>query len=188
MVDFRPIDPADLEALGEVFYEADDDLNVRRGLPKTPRNPMPLLRLFDHIVQGSPHRGWLAERDGRALGFGIAAQRADMTFLSFLFVRPDAQANGLGRALLERAMANSDYRAVCIGAIQPIGAPKPPHIDTFKPYQPPKSQSVYADGAFSPGGEAARQRKQSAAPVGGAFSPEGEAKRRRAQEKAYPHF
>lgn len=75
-----------------------------------------------------------------------------------------------------------------IGAIQPIGAPKPPHIDTFKPYQPPKSQSVYADGAFSPGGEAARQRKQSAAPVGGAFSPEGEAKRRRAQEKAYPHF
>ena len=122
MVDFRPIDPADLEALGEVFYEADDDLNVRRGLPKTPRNPMPLLRLFDHIVQGSPHRGWLAERDGRALGFGIAAQRADMTFLSFLFVRPDAQANGLGRALLERAMANSDYRAVCIGAIQPISA------------------------------------------------------------------
>jgi GNAT superfamily N-acetyltransferase len=122
MVDFRPIDPADLEALGEIFYEADDDLNVRRGLPKTPRNPMPLLRLFDHIIQGSPHRAWLAERDGRALGFGIAAQRADMTFLSFLFVRPDAQASGLGRALLERAMANSEYRAVCIGAIQPIAA------------------------------------------------------------------
>lgn len=122
MVDFRPIDPADLEALGEVFYEADDELNVRRGLPTTPRNPMPLLRLFDHIVTGSPQRGWLAERDGRVLGFGICAQRADMTFLSFLFVRPDAQANGLGRALLERAMANSEYRAVCIGAIQPISA------------------------------------------------------------------
>jgi hypothetical protein len=122
VVDFRPIETADLDALGEVFYEADDDLNVRRGLPKTPRNPMPLLRLFDHIVQGSPSRGWLAERDGRALGFGIAAQRADMTFLSFLFVRPDEQASGLGRALLERAMANSEYRAVCIGAIQPISA------------------------------------------------------------------
>jgi GNAT superfamily N-acetyltransferase len=122
MVDFRPIDPADLEALVEVFYEADDALNRSRGLPTTPRNPMPLLRLFDHIIHGAPHRGWLAERDGRALGFGIAAQRADMTFLSFLFVRPDAQASGLGRALLERAMANSEYRAVCIGAIQPISA------------------------------------------------------------------
>lgn len=122
MVDFRPIDPADLEALGEVFYEADDELNVRRGLPTTPRNPMPLLRLFDHIVKESPGRGWLAEQDGRVLGFGICAQRVDMTFLSFLFVRPDAQASGLGRALLERAMANSEYRAVSIGAIQPISA------------------------------------------------------------------
>lgn len=122
-MNFRPIDvAADLDALGEVFYEADDELNARRGLPKTPRNPMPLLRLFDHIIQGSPQRGWLAERDGRVLGFGIAAQRADMTFLAFLFVRPDAQASGLGRALLERAMANSEYRAVCIGAIQPIAA------------------------------------------------------------------
>jgi len=111
-----------MEALGDVFYEADDELNIRRGLPRTPRNPMPLLRLFDHIVQGSPQRGWLAEHEGRVLGFGIAAQRGDMTFLSFLFVRPDAQASGIGRALLERAMANSTYRAVSIGAIQPISA------------------------------------------------------------------
>ncbi|HEY8135075.1 MAG TPA: GNAT family N-acetyltransferase [Candidatus Limnocylindrales bacterium] len=122
MVDLRPIDPADLDVLGEVFYEADDELNVRRGLPTTPRNPMPLLRLFDHIIKESPQRGWLAERDGRALGFGIAAQRVDMTFLSFLFVRPDAQASGLGRELLVRAMSGSTYRAVCIGAIQPISA------------------------------------------------------------------
>jgi GNAT superfamily N-acetyltransferase len=122
-MNYRPIDPAtDLDALGEVFYEADDELSERRGLPKTPRNPMPLLRLFDHIVQGSPERGWLAEADGRVLGFGIAARRADMTFLSFLFVRPDAQASGIGRALLERAMAGSDYRAVCIGSMQPISA------------------------------------------------------------------
>jgi GNAT superfamily N-acetyltransferase len=122
MVDYRPIETTDMELLGDVFYEADDELSVRRGLPKTPRNPMPLLRLFDHIVKESPGRGWLAEQDGRVLGFGIAAQRADMTFLSFLFVRPEAQAGGLGRALLELAMANSDYRAVCIGAIQPISA------------------------------------------------------------------
>ena len=121
-MDFRPIDQADLEACADVFYEADDELNARRGLPKTPRNRAPLMRLFGHIVSGSPQRGWLAERDGSVLGFGIAAQRADMTFLSFLFVRPDAQASGVGRALLERAMAGSEYRAVCIGAIQPISA------------------------------------------------------------------
>jgi GNAT superfamily N-acetyltransferase len=121
-MDYRPIDLADLEACTDVFYEADDELNARRGLPLTPRNRAPLLRLFEHLVSQSPQRGWLAERDGSVLGFGIAAQRADMTFLSFLFVRPDVQAGGIGRALLERAMAGSDYRAVCIGAVQPISA------------------------------------------------------------------
>ncbi|MEP7159417.1 MAG: GNAT family N-acetyltransferase [Chloroflexota bacterium] len=120
-MDYRPIDRADLEACADVFYAADDDLNTRRGLPKSPRNPVPLIRLFDHIVTGSPHRAWLAERDGAVLGFGIAAQREDMTFLSFLFVRPEVQASGVGRALIERAMAGSEYRAVCVGSMQPIG-------------------------------------------------------------------
>ena len=121
-MDYRPIDLTDLDACAEVFYAADDELMARRGLPKTPRNPVPLLRLFGHIITGSPHRAWLAERDGAVVGFGICAQREDMTFLSFLFVRPDVQASGVGRALLERAMAGGEYRAVCIGSIQPIAA------------------------------------------------------------------
>ena len=75
-----------------------------------------------------------------------------------------------------------------VGSIKPLGSPATPHVDTFKPYQPPRSQSVYTDGAFSPGGEAARQRRQGAAPVGGLFSPEAEAKRRREQEKALHPF
>lgn len=121
-MDYRPIDRADLDACADVFYVATDELNARVGQPKTPRNPVSLVRLFEHIVTGSPHRAWLAEKDGAVLGFGIAAQREDMTFLSFLFVRPDVQATGIGRALLERAMAGSNYRAVCIGSIQPISA------------------------------------------------------------------
>lgn len=121
-MEYRPIDRADLEACADVFYVATDELNARVGQPKTPRNPVALMRLFEHIAIGSPHRAWLAERDGAVLGFGIAAQRDDMTFLSFLFVRPDVQATGIGRALLERAMSGSDYRAVCIGSIQPISA------------------------------------------------------------------
>ena len=121
-MDNRPINVADLEACADVFYAADDELNARRGMPLSPRNRAALLRLFEHIVATSPQRAWLAERAGEVLGFGIAAQRGDMTFLSFLFVRPDAQARGIGRALLERAMAGGDYRAVCIGSMQPISA------------------------------------------------------------------
>ena len=30
MTEYRPIETADMDALGEVFYEADDELNERR--------------------------------------------------------------------------------------------------------------------------------------------------------------
>ena len=80
-----------------------------------PHNVERLLKLFAQIISSSPERAWLAEREGRIIGFGVAAQRDTMTFLSFLFVRPSEQASGIGRALLERAMAGSDHRAVCIG-------------------------------------------------------------------------
>ncbi|MGZ5314102.1 MAG: N-acetyltransferase family protein, partial [Solirubrobacterales bacterium] len=97
-MDFRPIDPADLEACADVFYAADDELMARRGLPLSPRNRVALLRLFSHIQVTSPHRAWLAERDSRVLGFGMSAQRERLVFLSFLFVVPEAQSKGLGRA------------------------------------------------------------------------------------------
>jgi GNAT superfamily N-acetyltransferase len=121
-VDFRPIDPADLEACADVFYAADDDLMARRGLPLSPRNRVALLRLFSHIQATSPHRAWLAERNGRVLGFGMSAQREQLVFLSFLFVEPAEQSKGLGRALLERSMADAQDKAVCIFSVQPVSA------------------------------------------------------------------
>ncbi|MEA2677384.1 MAG: hypothetical protein QOJ81_1525 [Chloroflexota bacterium] len=121
-MDFRPIDPGDLEACADVFYAADDDLMAKRGLPLMPRNRVALLRLFAHIQATSPQRAWLAERDGRVLGFGMSAQRESLVFLAFLFVDPAEQAKGLGRALLERSMANAERSAVCIFSLQPISA------------------------------------------------------------------
>lgn len=95
---------------------------TKRGLPIMPRNRVALLRLFAHIQATSPHRAWLAEQDGRVLGFGMSAQREDLVFLSFLFIEPADQARGLGRLLLERSMANAERTAVCIFSVQPISA------------------------------------------------------------------
>ena len=65
--------------------------------------------------------------------------------------------------------------------------PKAPTIGgAFKPYVPPKMPSVYADGPFSPRGEARRERRNEAAErarTNGVFSPIGEAKRERAQAR-----
>jgi len=121
-MEFRQITADDLESCAEVFYTADDDLMTRGGLPLSPRNPVALLRLFGHISATNPERAWLAEQDGQVIGFGMSAERGELVFLAFLFVRPDAQANGLGRALLKRSMAGSTRRAVCIFSAQPVSA------------------------------------------------------------------
>ena len=62
------------------------------------------------------------------------------------------------------------------------GAPYRP-FNPAEAVRPPKTTSVYADGPFSPAGEAKRERKANAAPAGGPFSPEGEAKRARAEAR-----
>jgi len=121
-VDYRPIVADDLEACADVFYAADEEVQLRAGLPIGPRNRPALSRLFAHISRTSPHRAWLAEERGSITGFGMAVERDELTFLSFLFVLPEVQAGGIGRALLERCMAGSDSRAVCIFSVQPIAA------------------------------------------------------------------
>ena len=121
-MDFRPIDQADLEACADVFYAADDDLMEKAGLPPTPHNRVALLRMFGHMQATDPARAWLAEHDGRAVGFAMSAQRERLTFLSFLFIHPADQSKGLGRALLERSMAGAEQTGVCIFSIQPISA------------------------------------------------------------------
>lgn len=121
-IDYRPATVDDLDACADVLYLADDELSARRGLPVTPRNPVPLVRLFAHMLGGSPDRFWVAENAGRVVGFGGSAGYGEMAFLGFLFVEPGLQAAGIGRELLERSMHDSDYRAVCIASYQPISA------------------------------------------------------------------
>jgi GNAT superfamily N-acetyltransferase len=119
---YRQATVADLNACADVLYAADDELAARRGLPVSPRNREPLVRLFAHLLAGQPDRYWVAEHAGRVLGFGASVQYQDMTYLGFLFVEPELQAAGVGRELLERSMHDSRYRAVCIASYQPISA------------------------------------------------------------------
>ena len=58
-----------------------------------------------HASESTPERCWLAEQDGKVVGFGMAVDRDDLTFPAFLFVLPDAQAAGLGAALLREVHA-----------------------------------------------------------------------------------
>jgi len=121
-VEIRPITPADIEACSDVFYASDEALTASRNLPVMPRNPTAIDRIFRHVSEGNSERAWLAEEHGQVVGFGMAIEREALTFLAFLFVRPDAQAAGLGAALYERCMPATGYRGTCIWSVQPISA------------------------------------------------------------------
>jgi len=116
----RRLSLEDLPACSDVFYLAMDDLQARRGLPPLPRNPAALELLFRHILACDPDRAWLADEDGAVLGFGMGTRRDDLHFLSFLFIRPEAQGMGLGRTLLRECLPSDGYRGTCIEAIQPV--------------------------------------------------------------------
>lgn len=121
-MEIRPITHADIESCVDVFYEADEALTLSRGLTVMPRNPAAIDRIFRHVSETTPGRSWLAAEDGRVLGFGMAADRDDLVFLAFLFVRPEAQAAGLGSRLYDRCMPVDGFRATCIWSVQPISA------------------------------------------------------------------
>jgi GNAT superfamily N-acetyltransferase len=137
----RPLTPDDIPACVEVFYTASEELYTRRGQPLSPRNPPSLMRLFTHLQASDPGRAWVAEhqtQDGAEVAaFGLAYERDWLRFLSFLFVLPEEQAGGVGRALFERCMGELDgdgsarragddagerdrVLATCVDAIQPV--------------------------------------------------------------------
>ncbi|MEX2546408.1 MAG: GNAT family N-acetyltransferase [Chloroflexota bacterium] len=121
-MEIRPITPADIEACVEVFYSADEALSASMNLLVMPRNPQAIDGIFRHVSENDPGRAWVAEQGGEVVGFGMAIERDELTFLAFLFVRPDAQSAGLGAQLYDRCMPASGYRATCIWSVQPISA------------------------------------------------------------------
>lgn len=84
-------------------------------------------RLNAHLLATDPERFQVAaRRDGpggteRLVGFGAAARRGSVWFLSMLFVRPGEQGAGLGRALLARILPDDEaILATAIDSAQPI--------------------------------------------------------------------
>jgi GNAT superfamily N-acetyltransferase len=119
-VQLRPVRPEDLPVCADVFYAAEDELYSRLNLPPLPRNPQSLEQLFAHILATDPERCWLAHDRRGVQAFGLAVRREQLHFLSFLFVRPQQQGQGLGRRLLERCLPRAADRATCVEAIQPV--------------------------------------------------------------------
>jgi GNAT superfamily N-acetyltransferase len=113
-VAYRPPQPKELAQCALVWYSAVDDYMARLGHPLPPPYLDPLLDLLRHLLSTDPERFVVGMRPGRGVaagsheldmvGFGIAVQREHVWFLSQLYVVPDEQHQGIGRALMTQIM------------------------------------------------------------------------------------
>jgi GNAT superfamily N-acetyltransferase len=110
-VAYRPPRPAELGDCALVWYSAVDGYMARLNRPLPSPYLDPLVTLLAHLLATDPERFLVAVRPpalrgGRdqVIGFGIAAQREHVWFLSQLYVLPHEQGHGIGRALLTQIL------------------------------------------------------------------------------------
>ncbi|MDQ5820810.1 MAG: GNAT family N-acetyltransferase [Actinomycetota bacterium] len=120
-MELRPATAADLPAQEKVFHAAIGEVYERHNLPA----PTPPSEAFHahhrHLLRHDGERCWVAEEEGRVVGFSAALARGDAWHLASLFIAPGRQGVGIGKRLLEHAWGDGyANRRVLTDAIQPV--------------------------------------------------------------------
>jgi GNAT superfamily N-acetyltransferase len=118
----RPAQPADLPDCARIWRDGINDYLGRLSQREIPDDLAAISRLHAHLQSTDPETFLVAEREGRVIAFGSSVRRDALRFLSMLFVEPDEQGAGIGRAILERIMpADGDAAlATATDSLQPI--------------------------------------------------------------------
>lgn len=122
-VRIRPAAESDLDACCAIWKAGIDDYQGRLNQPAVPDDLSGLRRLLAHLRATDPDRFVVATEEEQVVAFASATVRGDLWFLAMLFVRPDRQAAGLGRVLLDavRGDPGSIRRwGTCTDSAQPI--------------------------------------------------------------------
>ena len=82
--------------------DAYNDLRSHHGLTPTIGLRPPLFPRF--CFMENPDGFWIAEEDGRLVGFGFAWTRQRFWYLAQFFVAPGAQGKGIGQGLMSRTL------------------------------------------------------------------------------------
>ncbi len=124
----RPATEADLLACEDVWRTGLNDYLLPLGQHEIPPDHPSLRQLHAHLLETDPTRFWVVTRrdesgDGRVVAFAAATLRETVWFLSMLFVLPDAQRSGIGRALLDAVLpapGEAGVLAVTTDSAQPV--------------------------------------------------------------------
>ncbi|HEX5014069.1 MAG TPA: hypothetical protein VFV72_07885 [Candidatus Limnocylindrales bacterium] len=125
---YRRAGTDDLVACAGIWRDSINDYTRRLNQPDIPDDLAAVIRLYTHLQACDPDGFVVAERAGgdgeppAVVAFAASVRRETLWFLSMLFVLPDVQAGGLGRALLGQVMPppGDAVLATCTDAAQPI--------------------------------------------------------------------
>ena len=121
--------PDELTACAEVWRDGINDYTRRLNQPDVPPETASLIRLYAHLQASDPERFVVATLpavgpgEERIVAFAAALMRERLWFLSMLFVRPELQGAGVGRALLARVAppdGEASFRSTATDSAQPI--------------------------------------------------------------------
>ena len=131
-IGYRRATEADLATCETIFRESLNGYLVPLGQYEIPADNPALRAMHAHMLATDPARFWVATRRSgedapgdaeEIVGFTSAIRRGPVWFLSNLFVRPEAQASGVGRGLVERIRpdpVDDAVMATVTDAAQPI--------------------------------------------------------------------
>jgi len=108
--EIRKVRPNELAEVWRVHVAASNDLLVRRGRPAARPPDTPVASDARVALVSDPDGYFCAVEDGRIRGMVSALVRGQVWYLSMFFVEPGEQGRGLGRAMLERALAYGEAR------------------------------------------------------------------------------
>ena len=145
-VSYRPVRSDELEACAAVWRDGINDYTRRLNQPDVPPETASLLRLYAHLRSTDPERFVVGtmpanatdRNDGHGVGggdgdpdrgaerivaFAAAVLRERLWYLSMLFVLPEVQGGGVGRALLAQVWprdGEAAFRSTATDSAQPI--------------------------------------------------------------------
>lgn len=120
-MELRRATEGDLAAQEGIFRAAIGEVYEQRNLV-APTPPSEAFRAqHRHLLRHDGERCWVAEDDGRLIGYSAALARGEAWHLSSLFLAPDRQGSGIGKRLLDCAWGQGyRNRRTLTDAIQPV--------------------------------------------------------------------
>jgi len=108
--EIRKVRPDELEEVWRVHVASSNDGQARRGQPVARPADTPVASDARVGLASDPDGYFCAVEEGRIRGMVSALVRGRVWYLSMFFVLPGDQGRGVGRALLERALAYGEAR------------------------------------------------------------------------------